>query len=89
MTINDVASVSLAWAKTDRSADERAAELDRIEREIVLATDTNAPEPQRQALLADRDTAVLEFRRACRLENEAVEAMKAAAHALLEQSERE
>lgn len=84
-------STALAWAKADRAADDREAELDRIEREIVTATDKTAPcgSPDLSLLLADRDGAVIAFRRACQLEHEANEAMRAAAHELLDQTERE
>ena len=63
------------------------AEVDRIEREIVLATDQNAPKEQREALAADRDGTVLAFRAACEFEAKAQAELFEAARELLDKTE--
>ena len=79
-----VLATALAWAKADRVADDRCADLGCAERTFVKAAASNLTKQQRALLSADRDGAVIAFRQACVVEHNAAEAMMEAARKLLD-----
>lgn len=72
-----------AWALADRACDDRAAELQGIERAIA-----SSERPVPRALLNDRDAAVIALREACKREGALEEDLRAAARALLDEEGR-
>lgn len=79
LSIHDLRDAALAWAVADRAADDRAADVQGIERAIA-----NGERPVPAGLVADRDDAVIRLREACRSEGRAEQALREAARRLLD-----
>lgn len=81
MTADLLRDAALSWARADRAADDRAAELHGVERAIAGAGVPTPPE-----LLAARARAVEALGRACKLEGSELERFHEVARALLDAS---
>lgn len=81
MTADPLRDAALAWARADRAADDRAAELHGVERAIASAGRPIPPE-----LLAARARAADALTRACKLEGVELERFHEIARELLEAS---
>lgn len=80
--MTDLENLALEWARADRTADDRAADVERVEDAIAHASTKTA-----ETLLADRDGAIVTFRAAVKAADEADEKLRDRCRELLDVAE--